>query len=128
MVHNTWDEKEIHHIVFERFLYYCVFVEKIIVECILQVTVFNIFLFSPFQYYFICYTKFFCRVTQLASVKHIVATVVIALFMTVEDRNAVIKVDVYLYYFLLSQHTLMYSMVYYFVFYLHDTLFRVKIF
>lgn len=47
-----------------------------------------------------------CRVTQLAKLcTLIVVTVVIAHLMIVEDRNSIIKVEIYFYYFLLSQYT-----------------------
>lgn len=52
--------------------------------------------------------QFLCRVTQLAKqCTSIVVTVVMAHLMIVEDRNSIIKVEIYFYYFLLSQYTFM---------------------
>lgn len=87
------------------FLYYSVFMEKIIVEWVFNIIVFSILLFLsiPALFYFLD------KVSQLTKqCMPIVATVVTAHLVIVEDRNSIIKVATYFYYFLLGQYIYIY--------------------
>ena len=78
--------------------------------------VFNIFLFFsiPVLFKFLLYKASLQSYSAGQTMLHVLLSLLLLLFMMiVGDRNSMSKVDVYFHYFLLSQHTFIYHLVYF---------------